>query len=109
MVIFLVTVSYLVGQSWFLFCQFSIRSDEYIEAHPNENNENFLTHFEMIDSPGELPTVKLTYFAFTTLSTVGFGDFHPRSDRERLLIVFIFLVGVNLTSFVMDTLNKVLN
>ena len=50
----------------------------------------------------------LTYFAFTTLSTVGFGDYHPRSDRERLVIVVIFLVGVNLTSFVMDTLNKVL-
>lgn len=36
----------------------------------------------------------LIYFSFTTLSTVGLGDFHPRSSFERLLIVPAFLFGV---------------
>ena len=34
------------------------------------------------------------YFSFTTLVTVGFGDFSPTSNIERLLMVGIFVTGV---------------
>ena len=43
----------------------------------------------------------MMYFAFTTLSTIGFGDFHPRSDSERLVVALIFLFGVAIFSYVM--------
>lgn len=36
----------------------------------------------------------LIYFSFTTLTTVGFGDYNPRSDIERLFIAFGLLFGV---------------
>jgi len=36
----------------------------------------------------------LLYFAVTTLTTVGFGDFHPRSDGERIIVTIILLLGV---------------
>jgi len=29
--------------------------------------------------------IKLTYYTFTTLSTVGLGDMHPRGNSEMLL------------------------
>jgi hypothetical protein len=41
------------------------------------------------------------YFSFTSLSTVGFGDYHPRSDPERLLVAFILLFGVAIFSYCM--------
>ena len=41
------------------------------------------------------------YFAFTSLSTVGFGDYHPRSDEERVLCAFILLFGVAIFSYIM--------
>ena len=41
------------------------------------------------------------YFAFTTLSTVGFGDFHPRSDTERLYCTVIFVFGICYFTYVM--------
>jgi hypothetical protein len=41
----------------------------------------------------------LNYFSFTTLTTVGFGDFHPRSDVERLFITFQMLIGVAIFSY----------
>lgn len=41
------------------------------------------------------------YYAFTSLSTVGFGDFHPRSDFERLFIAFGLLFGVAIFSYIM--------
>lgn len=50
----------------------------------------------------------LTYFAFTSLSTVGFGDFHPRSDLERLVCAFILLFGVAIFSYIMGSFIEML-
>lgn len=41
------------------------------------------------------------YFAFTTLSTVGFGDYHPKSEWERIVTTFILLIGVACFSYIM--------
>ena len=45
--------------------------------------------------------VKVFYFAITTLSTIGFGDFHPVSVFERGIASFILLFGVAVFSFIM--------
>ena len=50
----------------------------------------------------------MMYFAFTTLSTIGFGDFHPRSDSERLVVALIFLFGVAIFSYVMGNFQEIL-
>ena len=44
----------------------------------------------------------------TTLSTVGFGDFHPRSDIERIFGSFFLLFGVMLFSYFMGNLNHMI-
>ena len=44
------------------------------------------------------------YFAMTSLSTVGFGDYYPRNNYERLLGSLILLSGVTIFSFVMARL-----
>ena len=40
----------------------------------------------------------MLYFMTTTLSTVGLGDFHPKSNVERLVIVPYIIFGVLLFS-----------
>lgn len=42
--------------------------------------------------------IGITYFSFTSLSTVGFGDMHPRNDIERALTAFVLLFGVAIFS-----------
>ena len=44
----------------------------------------------------------VVYFMFTTLSTVGFGDFNPKSEIERVIMTFILLVGVATFSYIMS-------
>ena len=44
------------------------------------------------------------YFAFTTLSTVGLGDYYPKSDIERLAGSFFLLIGVAAFSYGMGEL-----
>lgn len=41
------------------------------------------------------------YFTFTTLSTVGFGDYYPKSDMERLVGAFVLLSGVAVFSYIL--------
>jgi hypothetical protein len=50
----------------------------------------------------------VTYYAFTTLSTVGFGDFRPWSDVERAICAVILLVGVAIFSYIMGNFIEIL-
>ena len=51
----------------------------------------------------------MTYFTFTTLATIGFGDYHPLADEERFLTVFVFLSGVSVFSYLMGVFIDVIN
>ena len=44
------------------------------------------------------------YFAWTTLSTVGFGDFRPYSNIERFFMSITFLAGVSVFSYIIGEL-----
>ena len=46
-------------------------------------------------------TLAMMYWAFTTLSTVGFGDYYAMSNYERALSAFGFLMGVAVFSYIM--------
>ena len=48
------------------------------------------------------------YWAFTTISSVGLGDYNAKSDAERLLCAFIFLFGVSIQSFIMGSFISIL-
>ena len=50
-----------------------------------------------------------TYYAFTSLSTVGFGDYNPKSNVERILCAFILLFGVSIFSYIMGIFIEILN
>ncbi len=45
--------------------------------------------------------ISVVYFAFTTLATVGYGDYHPVSNAERIIGAIIILFGVAVFSFIM--------
>lgn len=51
----------------------------------------------------------MLYFAVTTLSTVGFGDYHPVSVYERAIMTAILLSGVMIFSLLMGTFLSVLH
>ena len=45
-------------------------------------------------------TIMMSYFMFTSLSTVGLGDYHPVTDEERLACICILLIGIVIASFI---------
>ena len=44
------------------------------------------------------------YFVFTTITTVGFGDFFPTNDIERAIWCIVLLGGVAVFSYFMGFL-----
>ena len=58
-------------------------------------------------TPAEI-SILLTYYAFTSLSTVGFGDYAPISNIERIFCSFILLFGVAIFSYIMGNFIEIL-
>ena len=74
-----------------------------------EKNEWFMSHFKIEAMTIVNQVITVSYFAFTTLSTVGFGDLNARSDFERIFLAFIFLFGVLIFSIVMSNFIQILD
>jgi len=95
LVIIIMNISYFLGMLWFIFCDL-IGEIQNANSYANNSaietifcqNENFLCHFEIYNEQAQggyennetRIAITMMYFAFTSLSTVGFGDYHPRSD-----------------------------
>jgi len=60
--------------------------------------------WSLLNLPATRTVLINTYFAFTTLTSVGFGDFYPVSKIERGCYVLVFLFGVALFSYFMGDL-----
>ena len=50
-----------------------------------------------------------TYFAFTSLSTVGFGDFHPTNSFERMVCAMIIYFGNAIFGVIIGMFNDMIN
>lgn len=48
------------------------------------------------------------YMMVITLSTVGFGEIHPLSDRARLLTAFIIICGVGNFAYIVSSFSRML-
>ena len=101
LVFILLSLSYFGGMLWLIWCDFSShRINE--DWEPTFLQEYGLElHADLKKRPQEIILTAM-YFMLTTLSTVGFGDLHPKSDAERILCIFVFLIGVSSFTFVMN-------
>ena len=93
--------SYLTGLAWYIYCDMTKNSSNLTE-------DNFIDTFALMSQPSYERVITLTYFMFTSLSTVGLGDLHPRSSLERGLGSFLLLFGVAITSYIMEHLTKMI-
>jgi len=98
-IVILFFLSYFTGLIWFVFSEMQFLGGA---------EENYISAFNKDQFSNYDNTISLTYFAFTTLTTVGLGDYHPFSNNERILCSFIMLFGVTCTSYLMDNFSRML-
>ena len=115
MIIFL--ISYYIGMMFYVFSDVLNdlkQRDDYDKNNPSYNHEDFITYqfngvYSLDDKSSSDITIIMVYYAFTSLSTVGFGDYHPRSDAERLFIAAVLLIGVSTFSYIMGNLIEIID
>ena len=84
---------------WANFCDyFHINFD--IPDEESFTMQNEMEPFK--EHTGMTIIVKVMYYSFTTLSSVGFGDMHPLNSFERILCAVAMISGVALCSLVIS-------
>lgn len=97
-------ISYFTGLIWFIKCDLNFsQADRDVEK--DEGEQNFNHYFGLYDKTNSEIFVALIYYSFTLLSTVGFGDYHPRGNSERIIGAFLMLFGASITSYIMEGLS----
>ena len=85
-----------------VLCEFVedfIHDQDIAEFHTDANDfkfeiPGFHKYYEINDNPTSRNLLISLYFAFTSLSTVGFGDYYPVSSFEHLSGSVLLLAGV---------------
>jgi hypothetical protein len=102
------STSYFFLITWVLLCEFL--EDFIIDTEgpvapgldQDDGSLYFFPYYGLHELSLERTTLNIFYFAFTSLTTVGFGDYHPISSMEQLLCGFMLLFGVLIFSYIMN-------
>jgi hypothetical protein len=123
---FYLIVNIIVTQVWLIFITFIfsfwvamlflmllVFYEEYFDGvvYSADNTEEFvssrfLVKYNIYNDDIYQALITMFYFAQTTWTTIGFGDFIPRCSFERIIIAFIMLIAVLLQSLVMTSIIK---
>ena len=106
LVILILNVSYFIGIIYLIVCQLNMNLGRLIDEE--SQMEYFIEYFSIESFDKSYNTILIMYYAFTSLSTVGFGDLHPRSDIERIFCSFMLLFGVAVFSYLMGCFINIL-
>ena len=103
-------VAYFFGVIWFVFADITwdVIEPIYEDLTPDHNLDYFMNYYKLEENSQMRNTVISCYFAFTTLSTVGFGDFHPESNIEKWVGTVVLLLGVAMFSFLLGQFIEIL-
>ena len=74
----------------------------------DENQNTFITYYAFDSKDDFTKFITMVYYTMTTLSTIGFGDYHPWSDEERLFQVILFISGVSIFSYLMGVFIEII-
>ena len=112
-IIFMISYSY--GILWWIFISIEKQEPEIFE---DDTGTNFMDFFSDKLAPLGADKVDLRedsrnviimiYFSITTLTTIGFGDYTPRNNIERIIILFTLLFGVMIFSIIMQMFLEVI-
>jgi len=103
------TIVYFVGVLWFIFA-YELH-ELYLRYEINHNEKFFYIEngLDQIISDHSKILVIAMYFSFTSLSTVGFGDYYPKSNVERLVCALMLLSGVIVFTVIIGIFNNILD
>eukprot|EP00347_Sterkiella_histriomuscorum_P018178 403346494 len=106
LVVVIFSISYFIGTLWYIF---TWQIDDPTDTRPDINFFRYYKMDEKKKNNEDIDSmITVVYFAFTTLATVGYGDYHAVNDIERIICSIILLFGVAVFSFIMGNFIEIL-
>ena len=78
-------MSYCLACLWWYYCGLIKRS--------KNKQSNFIDNYSLENQSVFSQALKTLYFIYTTLMTVGYGDYLPTNEYEMGFIIIIVLTG----------------
>ena len=121
LIIIAIIITYFIGCFWYMFITLysqgldgdtgggAVEGGDSNSTAPVEKPYNFISFNNMESMENSHKLIISCYFALTTLSTVGYGDYYPVSNQERILAVLIMLGGVAFFSYIMGNFIEIIS
>ena len=88
--------AYLSGTLWSLLINLYLNGED---EYPSFNHNDVFSA-QLRDKPDYEKQIIAVYFAFTTVSTVGLGDYWSVNDKEKVAGCALMLLGALAYSFI---------
>jgi len=102
LIVIAIIITYFVGCFWYLMSH---------QLNDPDDPNTFIKSFGL-DAEGRTDYDRLViscYFALTTLSTVGYGDYYPVSKIEMIFGMLVMLCGVAFFSYIMGSFIEIIS
>lgn len=107
------TIVYFTGVFWYIFITLNhfyiLDNMETIMDVTGTPDTFYQAYFKGNGYSRPVKILKSSYFAFTSLSTVGFGDMYPKSSLERLMCAIILFAGVIVFTYIIGIFNEIID
>ena len=99
LIIIAIIITYFLGCLWYFISN---------EVNSDSTSQTFAKTFGLVNESDARKLIVSCYFALTTLSTVGYGDYYPLSNIERIVAWVVMLLGVAFFSFIMGNFIEII-
>ena len=98
--------AYLTGILWWILVEVEFKNQDIFE---DATGTNFIQEMGLYTQTNMYNAIAMFYFAITTLTTVGFGDYRPFSTYERALGSLLLFGGVLTFSYIIGNFLEVID
>ncbi len=97
-VISVIFITHFVSCMWFLTAKLQ-----------NFEPDTWVYRYALVDATTATQYIASFYWAFQTLTTLGYGDITPQTVTEMIFSIFWMLTGVGFYSFTIGNLSNILS
>lgn len=104
LIVIIFSTCYLFCILWIIICEAVedfVLNTTFDSESSSDQYDHFFPHYGFVELDTDIVTLSIFYFAFTSLTTVGFGDYYPMSEIEKLFGALMLLFGVLIFSYIM--------
>lgn len=94
-------LTYFLACLWFYYVDYIIRK--------RETDNDFIKHFNLQEDSEYKKFIKTWYYIFTTLATVGYGDFYATNIYEMGFAILLLIAGPTWFAFMMGSAIQMIN